>query len=195
MIAKKIAVAAVLLAAATAFSADAAQRPAQKAAAARPAAQKAPAIPEADAYVPIPGGVLPPTPARIYRGVFDARQGARRARDLVPAVLMAADEVNTFAAHGLVRENYKFAIVFHSTAADEAVMTDKRYRARHGINNPNLPVLAKLKQAGVQIYVCGQQLAADKVKRSDVSPLVYVADDALVAIMTLSAQGYTPLVF
>ncbi len=152
-------------------------------------------IPQADAYVPVPGGRLAADNRHVYRIVFEAVHGADKPDRVAPAVAMAGAELNTLAAHKVKRANMRFVLVFHTQAADEAVLDNAAYRARYGVDNPNLPVLAALKRQGVELLVCGQELHADGVPLEAVARDVNIADDGLVAIATYEGQGYAHLAF
>jgi intracellular sulfur oxidation DsrE/DsrF family protein len=149
----------------------------------------------ADAYVAVPGSTFHADNAHVYRVVFDARHGADKPEHVIPAVNLAGSELNTFAAHGVKRANVRMVIVFHSTPSNEAVLDNAHYRAKYGIDNPNLPVLAELRREGVELYVCGQSLLADGISLDAVSPLVTLAEDGLVVLMTYGAEGYSQLTF
>jgi len=69
------------------------------------------------------------------------------------------------------------------------------YKAKFGVEDPNLAVLAKLKKAGVKLFVCGQQLAADKVDPKTPAVDVAVASEALIVLMTFQNDGYALLRF
>jgi intracellular sulfur oxidation DsrE/DsrF family protein len=152
-------------------------------------------VPGADAYVAVPGGRLLADNQHVYRVVFEARGGADAPDHLVPAVNMAGSELNTFAAHGIRRSNVHLVVVFHTTASNAAVLDNAHYRARFGVNNPNLPVLADLRRQGVLLVVCGQSLLADHVPLEAVSHDVTIAEDGVVVLMSYGSQGYAQLVF
>lgn len=149
----------------------------------------------ADAYVPVPGGRFLADNRHVYRVVFEARGGADRPDHLVPAVNMAGSELNTLAAHGVRRSNVRFVVVFHTTGSNDAVLDNTHYRAKYGIDNPNLPVLAQLRREGVELYVCGQSLLSDHVPLEAVTPEVTIAEDGVVVLMNYGSQGYAQLVF
>ena len=152
-------------------------------------------VAQADAYVAVPGSTFHADNAHVYRVVFDARQGADKPDKLAPAVNLAASELNTLAAHGVKRANLQMAVVFHARASNEAVLDNAHYRAKYGVDNPNLPVLAQLKSQGVELYVCGQSLLADGVALDAVTPEVTLAEDGLIVLMTFGSQGYALLTF
>ena len=154
-----------------------------------------PSIKSGDPYVAVPGATKLASNKRVYRVVFDARRGAGKPDELVPAINMASSEINTLAAHGVPRKNVKFAIVFHTAPANDGLLDNAHYRAKFGVDNPNLKVLTELKAAGVGLYVCGQELLADKVPMDAVSHDVTVVEDGLVTIIEFQNDGYAHLSF
>ena len=154
-----------------------------------------PSIKSGDPYVAVPGATKLASRKRVYRVVFDARRGAEKPDELVPAINMASSEINTLAAHGVPRKNVKFVIVFHTGPANDGVLDSANYRAKFGVENPNLAVLAELKAAGVELFVCGQELLADNVALNAVSHDVTVVEDGLVTIIEFQNDGYAHLSF
>jgi intracellular sulfur oxidation DsrE/DsrF family protein len=157
--------------------------------------QQRPVVAESDGYIAVPNAALKPVKTRIYRAVFDARQGPAKPSDLVPAVNFAAAELNTLVGAGMTLKNAQFAIVFHSQDADAGLLDNAHYRAKFGVDNPNLVVLAKLKKSGVKLYVCGQQLTFDGADFKTLSPDVTVVADGLLALTQLQNEGSAVLGF
>jgi intracellular sulfur oxidation DsrE/DsrF family protein len=154
----------------------------------------APVIPGADGYVAIPNAAVMPQKTRVYRAIFDANRAADRPGELVPAINMAGSELNLLGATGIPLRNARFVVVFHGAAMD-GILDDPHYRARFGVANPNLPVIAAMKRAGVEFYVCGQNLAFAKVDPKTLTPEVKVASDALIVLMTYLGEGYALMSF
>lgn len=155
---------------------------------------KSPVIPEVDGFVTIPNAAFPPDKKRVYRAVYDATRAAKEPSQVLPALNMAGSELNAFGAAGVPLANAKFVIVFHGAALN-GIFDDEHYRAKFGIANPNLKVLSELKKAGVKIYVCGQNLAAENIDPKTISPDVTVASDALIVLMALQNDGYALMSF
>jgi len=63
------------------------------------------------------------------------------------------------------------------------------------VSNPNLKVLSQLKKSGAEIFVCGQNLAVDKIDPKTLSTDVEFASDALIVLMTYQNNGYSLLSF
>ena len=154
----------------------------------------APAIPEADGYTVIPGAKINPDKKRIYRAIYDATKAAKDASQLVPALNMAASELNALAVCNIPLINARFVVVFHG-AAINAILDDAHYKEKFGVSNPNLNVLAELKKSGVKLFVCGQNLLAENINSKIISPEVMVASDALIVLMTYQNDGYALMSF
>ncbi len=157
-------------------------------------APKAPVVPEADGYVAIPNVAMTPEPSRTYRAVFDATRAAEKPTQLVPALNMAGSELNALGVAGVPLRNAKFALVFHGPAID-GILAESHYRAKFGVANPNLKVIAELKKAGVELFVCGQNLAFDNIDPKTLTRDVTIASDALIVLMTYQNKGYALMSF
>jgi intracellular sulfur oxidation DsrE/DsrF family protein len=155
---------------------------------------QAPAVPAADGFVVIPNAAVPPDPAHEYRAIFDATQGAGKPDQLLPALNMAGSELNAFAVAHVPHTRVKLAVVFHGAALD-GILDDAHYRAKFGIANPNLPVLDQMRKAGLELFVCGQNLAAEHIDPKSLSPAVSVASDALIVLISYQNHGYALLAF
>ena len=74
---------------------------------------------------------------------------------------------------------------------ERAVLANDVYKARHdGTDNPNIAMLHELKQAGVELRVCGQGLLGKKVDPKDVLPDVQVDLWAMTTMVNLQVRGY-----
>lgn len=157
-------------------------------------APRSPVIPAADGYAAIPGAPFRPGHTHVYHAIFDATLAAEKPDRLVPAVNMAGSELNALAVEKVKLANAKFVVVFHGDAL-AGILDDAHYRSRFGVPNPNLPVLAQLKKAGVKLYACGQNLIAENIDPAILSPDVQVASDALLVLMVFQSRGYALMSF
>ena len=67
--------------------------------------------------------------------------------------------------------------------------------ARFGTSDPNLKAIAEMKKSGVEFFVCGQYLAAEKIAPKSLTPDVTLAADALLVLIHYQNQGYAVLSF
>lgn len=120
---------------------------------------------------------------------FDISEAAADPKAVSARLETAARFLNMHGKAGVSPERLKVAIVVHGTASKD-VLTDDAYRKRHGIDNPNLPLLVALKKAGVRIYFCGQSAGSRGIAVSEVAAPVEMALSAMTAHLVLNTEGY-----
>jgi intracellular sulfur oxidation DsrE/DsrF family protein len=155
---------------------------------------KAPALAGADGYVEIPGAALAPTKNSTYRAIFDATRPVDKPTELLPALNMAGSELNALTTASVPLANVKFAVVFHGPAVD-GILDETHYNAKFGASNPNLKAIVEMKKRGVEFFVCGQYLAAEKIEPKTLLPEVTVAADALLVLIHYQNNGYALVSF
>jgi intracellular sulfur oxidation DsrE/DsrF family protein len=74
-------------------------------------------------------------------------------------------------------------------AADVA-LDNEHYRQKYSVDNPNLDSIRKLRNAGVDVAVCGQAAAEHRDHYEWIALEVTLALSALTTITTLEHQGY-----
>jgi intracellular sulfur oxidation DsrE/DsrF family protein len=154
----------------------------------------APVIPQADGFFAIRDAALTPRPSETFKAVFDATRGAEKPTQILPALNMAGSELNLIVESGVPLANAKFVVVFHADGID-GILEDSAYRAKFGVANPNLAVLSELRRKGVELYVCGQNMAFVGIDPKTIAPEVRVASDALIVLMTYEMRGYALMSF
>ncbi len=155
---------------------------------------QAAAVPEAFGYVAIPGAALPPSKTGKSRAIFDATKPAEKPTGLLPALNLAGAQLNGLAAVEAPPSNAQFVVVFHGSSVD-GILDDAHYKAKYGIQNPNLKPIAEMKQLGVEFYVCGQYLAANKIDPRTLDPDVTLAADSMIVLMHYQNEGYALMTF
>jgi len=135
------------------------------------------------------GSFMPPADAEI-RVKFDIGSPNDDPAKLNMKIDTVARFLNMHARAGLPASHVKAAIVMHTTAAKDA-LGNAGYKARYGVDNPNLPLLEALARAGVRIYVCGQSASSRGLKWDEIAPVAKVALSAMTAHALLAAEGYT----
>ena len=155
---------------------------------------KSSAVSNADGYVIIPDAALAPSKEAKYRAVFDATRAASKPTELVPAINMAGSELNALAAVAAPLSNAQFAVVFHGQSVD-GILDTAHYEAKFGTDNPNAEAIRQMKKAGVEFFVCGQYLAAEKIDPKTLLPEVTLAADALLVSMHYQNKGYALMSF
>jgi len=143
-----------------------------------------------DAARDVPGAHEMPNPNIEHKVVFDMATANPKDAKVHPMLQAVARYVNTLAKTGVPAANRKVALVFHQGSTDYILKNDA-YKARHeGQDNPNLPMIQALKQAGVDFRVCGQAALGRKIDLKDITPEVQLDLWALTTIIALQQQGY-----
>jgi intracellular sulfur oxidation DsrE/DsrF family protein len=130
-----------------------------------------------------------PDPATDYKVVFSV---AAQAKDdeVHPTLKTIALYLNTLAHEGVPAKHRHIAAVFHQGGGD-AVLSNDVYKARHkGVDNPNIAMIKELKDAGVDLRVCGQGLLGKKVEPSQLLPGVQADLWAMTTMVNLQLRGY-----
>lgn len=99
-------------------------------------------------------------------------------------------------------QGFKMAIILHGPATVAALSQDgyarhaKPYmKDKRQTENPNLELIAELKDAGVEIFVCGQALAHHKFATTEVAPEVTIAVSAATVNIGLQMENYASIGF
>ena len=123
---------------------------------------------------------IPATAA--FRIRFDASEAAKEG-ELNRSFVSLARFINMSAEAGVAPEKVTLALVVHGGASRDLVAYD---------GNPNAPLLAALREKGVEIYLCGQSAAAQNISKDQLLPGVAMAVSAMHAHALLDAEGYSP---
>lgn len=138
---------------------------------------------------PLPQGAYRPDAGQTYRIVFGMTAAAKSPEEVNPAIERVARTVNLYVSAGVPINHLKFVAVAYGQATALA-LNDAQYKAAYGVANPNLPVIARLRKAGVDVAVCGQAVAEHNYQYEWLDPSVTLALAAITTITTLEHQGY-----
>ena len=105
---------------------------------------------------------------------------------------LTARLANLLALAGVPTSHAHLAVVAHDHALD-AMLNDAAYKAIHGTDNPNAAMLHALRQAGVELLVCGQTMAHRHLDASQLPPGVTVTLSAMTTVVLYQQRGYTVL--
>jgi intracellular sulfur oxidation DsrE/DsrF family protein len=151
--------------------------------------QAGPVINAGGEHAPVPNMTFE-IPRLSYKVVWDIEVGPARLGEVNDEYNVPARFVNQGAAMGLKRENAQAAVVIHGAAGEE-MLENAEYKARKGVDNPNIALLTEMSKAGVRIILCGQTVDSRKMPRDKILPFVEIAPSAAWAHAVLLRQGYT----
>jgi intracellular sulfur oxidation DsrE/DsrF family protein len=148
-----------------------------------------PTITAAGKMHPLPQAAYQPDRKATYKLVFSLTKGSDKPGELNPSLDRVARAVNMFTGAGVPLDHLKFVAVA-SGPATALALNDEQYRKLYNVANPNLPVIAQLRKAGIDIAVCGQAVAEHKYQYEWVDSHVTLALSALTTLSVLQQQGY-----
>lgn len=137
----------------------------------------------------LPNAAFKPQVDQTYKIVFALTLAAKSPGDVNGALDHVARTVNLYHAAGVPLDHLKFVAVAYG-AATPLALNDAQYRAKFGVANPNLPLIAELRKAGVDVSVCGQAVAEHDFQYDWVDKSVTLALSGLTTVTTLEHQGY-----
>jgi len=137
----------------------------------------------------LPDSAFKPQAGQSYKVVFSLTQAAKQPNEVNPALDRVARTVNLYAAAGVPVTALKFVAVA-SGPATPLVLDNAHYLATYGVPNPNLPLIAELKKAGITVAICGQAVAEHHFQYDWIDADVTLSLSALTTVTTLEQQGY-----
>ena len=148
-------------------------------------------VPGYEATSDLPGARELPDPKTDYKVVFADGQDAKNPGDVNPMLPIIATYVNTLGKYGVPAEHRHIVIMFHQRTPDiDIVMSNDAYKERYNRDNPNVALIHALKQAGVDVRVCGQGLLARKIDPKQVNPDIQIDLWAMTTLVNLQLKGY-----
>jgi intracellular sulfur oxidation DsrE/DsrF family protein len=155
-------------------------------------AEEALLVPDMPVAGEVPNAHEVPDPATNYKIVFSVNRAPENPDEVEPMFRAIAVYLNTLGKYGVPPEHRNIvAMIHHRSERFDIVMNNEAYKARHGRDNPNIEIIRKLKQAGVDIRLCGQGLAGREIDPEDVNPDIQIDLWAMTSIVNLTLAGYT----
>lgn len=141
----------------------------------------------------ISGAVEPDTEIH-YKIVIDLKSLQANKDQHNQGLNNVARMMNLHGLGGVLRENLSVVVVAHG-GATESILTNAGYRKKNGVDNPNIPLINALKEAGAEMVVCGQSLLSRGYDQVEVNPEVTIGLSMLTVVTEHMHKGYQLLVF
>ena len=138
--------------------------------------------------------VTMPDPSLDYKIVIDLKSSNESFDKVNKGLINVARALNLHAVGGIPNDQLHIAVAIHYTATP-IILNNVGYQKKYKVDNPNLELIKQLKEAGVEIFICGQSLVARKYAFEDVNPEVNIALSMLTVVTEKMAKGYSLLVF
>ncbi len=140
----------------------------------------------------IPGAHELPDPSIDYKIAWGIGQGASdMTTEINPNLPVIARYVNTLAKWDVPASKRHIIVIFHQRSDDfDIVLSNEAFRKKYGKDNPNIPLITALKNAGVEFRACGQAVAGREIAMDDVNPDIQVDLWAMTSFMNLQMKGF-----
>ncbi len=138
---------------------------------------------------PLPDAAYQPDKDQVYKVVFALSRGPQKPEEPNPGLEAVARAMNLYVSAGVPLDHLKFVAVLYGPATG-AALDAAHYKAHFKVDDPNLELIHKLRQAGVDVAVCGQALLGQGFTGDDLNKEVTLALSALTTITTLETKGY-----
>jgi len=142
----------------------------------------------------IPEATVKPIPDQKYKIVIDAKTGADKKSELTFALYNTARMLNLHVIGGVKPENLEVVLAIHG-GATYSVVSNKLYKEKFGVENPNIALIKELKEAGVKLTVCGQSLMGRGIQADQVLPEIEIATSMLTTVSTYQLNGFAVFQF
>ncbi len=142
----------------------------------------------------IPNATVKTDPNLNYRIIIDVVTGSDDPSEVAWSLNNVARMLNLHAVSGADMDQMEVVLAIHGSAT-YAVMDNRLFRKRFGVDNPNLLLIKELKMAGVKLTVCGQSLISRDVPVQRVISDVEIATSMLTTVTTHQLKGYALLKF
>lgn len=142
----------------------------------------------------IPNATEKPDKKREYKILVDITNQAEKPDTLNLYLEAIATLMNLHGSAGVPANKMKVVVVIHKMATF-SILNQEKYRQKFKTDNPNLPLISELSNAGVEFFVCGQNLIRGKLTENDITPEVKVATSALTTLTTYQLKGYAMINF
>jgi len=153
-----------------------------------------PVIEQFGQHVDLPGAEFATRTDSVYKVAMEIHQPLTAPERPHPRLNVAARLVNMLAHAGTPLENVRVTVVLHG-GGGSAALTNEGYRKRYKIDNPNIPLLEALVEAGVEVFLCEQSRTITGVQADEVVAPVKSALSAITTVLALQLEGYQFLTY
>lgn len=142
----------------------------------------------------IPAAKEKPDASMEYKILVDITNAADKPDTLNLYLEAIATLLNLHGSAGVPAKNIHTVVVIHKMAT-YSILNNETFRKKFKVDNPNLPLIKELSDAGVKFFVCGQNLIRGKLTETDIAPEITVATSALTTLTTYQLKGYALINF
>lgn len=148
-----------------------------------------PAIKHFGAVAEVPFAVDKPDPTLDYKLVVEMKMKNENPGEIYNPLEHAARMYNLHVYGGVPQKNLHVAVVIFAFPID-IILNNDAYKKKHGVDNPNIKIIHEMKEAGIDIYACGQSIQNFGIDPATINPDVTVALSRFTTVSKLQMKGY-----
>ncbi len=148
-----------------------------------------PVIKDYGSVIEIPFETVKPDPNLEYKLLAEVYEGQKEKSELYRPLDYFARVVNAHAYAGVPTENFKMSVVLYSGSA-YTTLNHEEFNKRFGSDNPNLELIQRFQEAGVDVYVCGQSMMKQNLLPEHIVEGVKIASSRITISSELLTKGY-----
>jgi intracellular sulfur oxidation DsrE/DsrF family protein len=153
-----------------------------------------PSIKDYGAVYDVPFATVKPDSSINYKVVIEMGGKIENKAEVNESLDAVARMHNLFVYGGVPKQKIHIVAVLYA-GSTPAVLIDEEYHKKFGVGNPNTKLIKELKDAGVELLVCGQSLMRQHVDPKTVNPDVKIATSRMTSVSTYQMKGYAFFIF
>ena len=151
-------------------------------------------IPEFGRTFEVPNPDFKTNTDMVFKAVFDVASAPDDPSKRNPSIETIARFLNMHANAGVPEKNLLVRMAIHGQAS-YGLLNNEAYKAKFGVDNPNIKLLEAIEKAGVEILLCGQTAGARNITKERRLPLTKVALSAMTILIQSQNEGYRMIAF
>lgn len=153
-----------------------------------------PSIKDYGGVFDVPFATVKPDSSIAYKIVVEMADKIENKTEAHESLDAAARMYNLLVHGGVPKQKIDLAIVIYA-GATVSVLNNEEYHKRFGVDNPNTRLIQEMKDAGIELLVCGQSIMRGHFDPKTVNPNVKIAVSRMTAVATYQMKGYAFFIF
>jgi len=153
-----------------------------------------PSIKDYGGVFDVPFASVKPDSSITYKIVIEMGDKIENKAEVYETLDAAARMHNLLVQGGVPRKKIQMAVVVYA-GSTASVLSKEEYHKRFGVDNPNEKLIREMKDAGIDLLVCGQSMMKQKIDPKMVDSNVKIATSRMTAVATYQMMGYSFFVF
>jgi intracellular sulfur oxidation DsrE/DsrF family protein len=102
--------------------------------------------------------------------------------------------INLYAISDISMDQMKIVVIVHG-GATKSILSNEAYNSKYNVDNPDLPLIRAVQEAGVKVSVCSQAIAHRGFSVEGVDTSVELALSAITVLVDHQKQDYALIYF